>query len=160
MIPSWAHDVKPEDITNATMLDLAELLGTENMLTLVESYSGMIIYIPKLDSLLRNIRDRRIRQEYDGTNTRALALKYDVSESWVKRIASIDERGEIRGQTSLFDGSTPKSLTRACNKYVKGLAQKTMLQWLQPKGCGFFDWGGKSGGICFLGGYWSYRFAD
>ena len=82
MIPSWAHDVKPEDITNATMLDLAELLGTENMLTLVESYSGMIIYIPKLDSLLRNIRDRRIRQEYDGTNTRALALKYDVSESW------------------------------------------------------------------------------
>ncbi|MFR5796318.1 MAG: Mor transcription activator family protein [Christensenellales bacterium] len=51
-----------------------------------------------------NIRDRRIRQEYDGTNTRALALKYDVSESWVKRIASIDERGEIRGQTSLFDG--------------------------------------------------------
>ena len=89
MIPSWAHDVKPEDITNATMLDLAELLGTENMLTLVESYSGMIIYVPK---------------EYDGTNTRALALKYDVSESWVKRIASIDERGEIRGQTSLFDG--------------------------------------------------------
>ena len=67
MIPSWAHDVKPEDITNATMLDLAELLGTENMLTLVESYSGMIIYVPKLDSLLRNIRDRRIRQEYDGT---------------------------------------------------------------------------------------------
>ena len=60
--------------------------------------------IPKLDSLLRNIRDRRIRQEYDGTNTRTLALKYDVSESWVKRIASIDERGEIRGQTSLFDG--------------------------------------------------------
>ena len=104
MIPSWAHDVKPEDITNATMLDLAELLGTENMLTLVESYSGMSIYVPKLDSLLRNIRDRRIRQEYDGTNTRALALKYDVSESWVKRIASIDERGEIRGQTSLFDG--------------------------------------------------------
>ena len=99
MIPSWAHDVKPEDITNATMLNLAELLGTENMLTLVESYSGMIIYVPKLDSLLRNIR-----QEYDGTNTRALALKYDVSESWVKRIASIDERGEIRGQTSLFDG--------------------------------------------------------
>ena len=81
------------------MLDLAELLGTENMLTLelLKSYSGMIIYVPKLDSLLRNIRDRRIRQEYDGTNTRALALKYDVSESWVKRIASIDERGEIRG---------------------------------------------------------------
>ncbi len=43
------------------MLDLAELLGTENMLTLVESYSGMIIYVPKLDSLPRNIRDRRIR---------------------------------------------------------------------------------------------------
>ena len=34
----------------------------------------------------------------------ALALKYDVSESWVKRIASIDEHEEIRGQTSLFDG--------------------------------------------------------
>ena len=91
-------------LSSSFTADLAELLGTENMLTLVESYSGMIIYVPKLDSLLRNIRDRRIRQEYDGTNTRALALKYDVSESWVKRIASIDERGEIRGQTSLFDG--------------------------------------------------------
>ena len=91
-------------LSSSFTADLAELLGTESMLTLVESYSGMIIYVPKLDSLLRNIRDRRIRQEYDGTNTRALALKYDVSESWVKRIASIDERGEIRGQTSLFDG--------------------------------------------------------
>ena len=64
---------------------------------------------PSWTACCESIRDRRIRQEYDGTNTRALALKYDVSESWVKRIASIDERGEIEDRPA-FLTAEPQNL--------------------------------------------------
>lgn len=99
MIPRWAEDVRPDDLQNETMQELAELVGMEGMLRIVESYSGMVIYVPKLDSLLKSIRDRHIREEYDGTNAKRLALRYGVSESWINRVAN--ER-QIHGQIDMF----------------------------------------------------------
>ena len=100
MIPRWAEDVRPDDLQNQTMQELAELVGVDNMLRIVESYSGMVIYVPKLDSVIKAVRDRHIREEYDGTHAKRLALRYDVSESWVNRIAN--ER-QVHGQIDMFD---------------------------------------------------------
>lgn len=102
MIPKWADDVQPEDIKSETMRDLAGVIGFEALMKLVEAYSGMVIYVPKADSVLSAIRDRHIREEFDGTNGRKLAIRYNVSESWVNRVAN--ERGCF-GQTTMFDGS-------------------------------------------------------
>lgn len=100
MIPKWAADIRPDDLQNQTMQDLAELVGMDDMLRIVESYSGMVIYVPKLDSILKAVRDRHIREEYEGTNAKRLALRYDVSESWVNRI--VNER-QVHGQMDMFD---------------------------------------------------------
>lgn len=97
--PTWAKDVQLEDLQNPTIRDLAEIVGVEAAMEIVATYSGMVIYIPKLDSVYRVMRDRKIREEYDGYNTRQLAKRYDVSESWVRRVVG----GRVDGQMDLFE---------------------------------------------------------
>lgn len=101
MIPRWMTDIRPDDLQNQTLQELVELIGMDGMLRLVESYSGMVIYVPKLDSVIKMVRDRHIREEFDGTNSRKLALRYDVSESWVYRV--VNEK-QLHGQINMFNG--------------------------------------------------------
>lgn len=100
MIPKWAQDMRMEDIKSPAMADLAELIGIEAMMKIVEMYSGSVLYIPKMESVLAAIRDRHIREEFDGANSRRLALRYNVSESWVFRVAN---EKQVFGQTSMFE---------------------------------------------------------
>lgn len=100
MIPKWAQDMRMEDIKSPAMADLAELIGIEAMMKIVETFSGSMLYIPKVESVLAPIRDRHIREEFDGTNSRRLALRYNVSESWVFRVAN---EKQVFGQTSMFE---------------------------------------------------------
>lgn len=100
MIPRWAQDMRMEDIRNDSMADLAELVGVEAMMKIVETYSGSVLYIPKMESVLAPIRDRHIREEFDGTNGHKLAIRYNVSDSWVLRV--VNER-QVYGQTSMFE---------------------------------------------------------
>lgn len=100
MIPRWAQDMRMEDIRNESMADLAELVGIEAMMKIVETYSGSVLYIPKMESVLAPIRDRHIREEFDGTNGHKLAIRYNVSDSWVLRV--VNER-QVYGQTSMFE---------------------------------------------------------
>lgn len=100
MIPAWARDMRMEDIRNETMADLAELIGIDAVTKIAEAYSGSVLYIPKLESLLAPVRDRHIREEFDGTNGHKLALRYNVSDSWVWRV--VNEK-QIFGQMDMFD---------------------------------------------------------
>lgn len=100
MIPKWAQDMRMEDIKSPAMADLAELIGIEAMMKIVETFSGSMLYIPKVESVLAPIRDRHIREEFDGTNSRRLALRYNVSESWVFRVVN---ENQVFGQTSMFE---------------------------------------------------------
>lgn len=101
MRPSWARDIQMEDLRSDTLRELAETIGLEAAMQLAETYGGMVLYVPKADSVLGAVRDRHIRQEYDGTNARKLAIRYNVSESWVNRVANARE---CFGQTSMFGG--------------------------------------------------------
>ena len=88
MIPSWAHDVKPEDITNATMLDLAELLGRKNMakgvkLTIdnevvtVECFV-VIAYGSDIPAVAANIQDAVITAVESMTGLKVAAVNVDI----------------------------------------------------------------------------------
>ncbi|MDA8170296.1 MAG: hypothetical protein M0Z48_00505 [Nitrospiraceae bacterium] len=44
--------------------ELAELCGVENALKIAKKFGGTRPYIPKLDDILREVRDARIREEY------------------------------------------------------------------------------------------------
>lgn len=73
-----------EDIPK-THKDIAEYIGIDAFKKLVELLGGSSLYIPKEASLTRPIRNRVIRETFNG-DYRVLARKYDISEAQVRNI--------------------------------------------------------------------------
>ncbi|MBD5101476.1 MAG: hypothetical protein HDT27_02040 [Subdoligranulum sp.] len=88
--------------------ELAECIGIEAFHRLLQTYGGTgRMYIPQPDMLLIPLRDRMIREEYNGGNLYELCRKWDLGESMVRKIISekIKElrRAPMDGQCSFFD---------------------------------------------------------
>ncbi len=85
----------------------AKIVGIDKLIKLSEVYGGTQIYIPKKDELLKNKKYRAISEEFDGSNIKALAKKYQVSESTVYRIVREQlikpEGRQVPGQHDLFE---------------------------------------------------------
>ena len=86
---------------------LARLIGMDGFRALVRKYNGTHIYVPKIESLEKPVRDKLIREEFDGKNYRELARKYGLTETWIRSIV-IEKAKQIRarpidGQMSLTD---------------------------------------------------------
>lgn len=87
---------------------IAEIIGIDAYLKLTRMFGGTAIYIAKADEIVRRAeRDRKIREEFDGSNYAQLALKYGLTEVWIRNIV-YDKAMEIRqrpidGQISLLD---------------------------------------------------------
>jgi Mor family transcriptional regulator len=56
------------------------------MLKLAAKFQGTGMYFPKLDSLIQEARNKRIRAEFNGGNHKELAIKYNITEVWVRNI--------------------------------------------------------------------------
>lgn len=78
---------------------IAEAIGTENFYKLAGVVGGTTIYIPKPESLIRPVRDARIKAEFNGYNHPELARKYNVTERWVRTLCG---PGHTEGQIDLF----------------------------------------------------------
>lgn len=81
--------------------ELAELIGLETYLKLVEFLGGCTIYIAKADKIESIMRNRKIKDEFNGSNYQELALKYNLSERRVRDI--IDEDRLPDNQMTIFD---------------------------------------------------------
>nr|DAP14017.1 MAG TPA: Mor transcription activator family [Caudoviricetes sp.] len=79
---------------------IAEAIGIENLLKLAQCVGGTTFYMPKAESLVRPVRDERIKAEFNGWNHAALARKYDVTERWVRQICGA---GEVENQQSFYN---------------------------------------------------------
>lgn len=77
--------VKYEDLTPEQQ-ELADLLGLNIFLKLVEQCGGTNIYIPKAETIGRAARNAMIRAEFTGNNIKALAAKYQLSEVRIRSI--------------------------------------------------------------------------
>lgn len=66
--------------------DIYDALGGEAFLKLVRLCGGTSLYLPKLESLQREGRDREIRALFNGGNYRALAARFRLSERQVRKI--------------------------------------------------------------------------
>lgn len=66
--------------------DFAEVLGMENLIRLSEHFGGTSIYVPQRRELVKLRVYGMIRREYDGSNIKELASRYDVSESTVYNV--------------------------------------------------------------------------
>lgn len=61
------------------VVDIAQTIGMENFRKLVKLAGGGNIYIPSESSLTKPIRNRKIRESFDG-NYREVATKFGISE--------------------------------------------------------------------------------
>lgn len=66
--------------------EFAEVLGMENLIRLSEHFGGTSIYVPQRRELVKQRVYGMIRREYDGTNIKELASRYEVSESTVYNV--------------------------------------------------------------------------
>ncbi|WP_195282239.1 Mor transcription activator family protein [Harryflintia acetispora] len=89
-VSDWIKEL-PIDQLPEPYQTIAYSIGVENTLKVADLLQGTGAYFPKLDSLLADIRNEKIRKEYNGFNTKELARKYDLSERWIYEI--------IRGET-------------------------------------------------------------
>ncbi|MFC3113825.1 Mor transcription activator family protein [Rodentibacter caecimuris] len=85
---------------------LAQQISIEIAGKIAESWGGEVIYIPRNLILLLSERDRKIFNEFNGSNHRELARKYNCSMQWIYQIVKRVTKEEIaRRQFDMF-GST------------------------------------------------------
>ena len=59
-------ELRLEDLSGSS-LELAEAIGMEGFIRLVDNYEGTSnLYVPKASELIRPVRDELIRREYNG----------------------------------------------------------------------------------------------
>lgn len=88
-MPMDEWEIHPDDLSPAQR-EVADLIGFENYLKLIDVYAAETIYIPKRDSFERIARNQRIVEEYNGDNLKALAKKYNLTTVTVRTI--VDEK--------------------------------------------------------------------
>ncbi len=86
-IQDWLKDINFEELPEPYKT-IAYKTGIKNVFILAEMYQGTHIYLPKLDNVIKSIRDKKIRQEFRGYNYKELAIKYKLTEIWIRQIVS------------------------------------------------------------------------
>lgn len=79
---------------------VVDIIGIEKFIELGEYAKGDELYFPKLENIIAPARNRRIRAEWNGYNSKELAEKYNLT---VKQIGNILKDEPLVGQMSIFD---------------------------------------------------------
>ena len=101
----YTEKLELEMIPAGTYRKIAESIGVGNLIKLAEIIGGNTFYLPKAETFTRPIRDQRIKDEFNGFNHMELAVKYNVTDRWVRTICG---EGFLDGQIS-FDGSNSQN---------------------------------------------------
>ena len=95
-----------EDIPELYSLLISEI-GIENTLKVAKLIGGQHVYFNKFETVERPIRNKNIRDEFNGYNFKALAKKYNLTEVTIRNICCdivIKKRNKpMDGQLSLLD---------------------------------------------------------
>ncbi len=67
---------------------LASIINISSVRCLVQRYAGELLEIPKADSLLRQLRNKAIAEDYEENDMShaELALKYNLSRGGIRKI--------------------------------------------------------------------------
>jgi Mor family transcriptional regulator len=74
------------DALTPDTIDLLDIIGFELFMKVLEVFSGGSLYFPKKESVSRLVRNKMIRDEYDGSNIKILAAKYNISTRHIRVI--------------------------------------------------------------------------
>lgn len=107
----WLSEIRSYEELPEPYSTIANLIGVENTLILASKLGGESLYLPRLSTLHRQIRDRRIQEEFTGYNIRQLARKHHISAKRVQQIVKDlkpkrkrnQEQNKNQYQLALFD---------------------------------------------------------
>lgn len=68
--------------------ELAETVGLDAYRKLVANYGGNPLYIPKSETVLKEVIRKEVSSSFDGKNYRQLSIKYGLSEKTIRKILS------------------------------------------------------------------------
>ena len=74
--------------------DIAMIIGVENTIKLSDVLGGLTYYFPQLGKALAKKRNELIRMEFTGVNHKPLAMKYGLSEVWIRAIVQVRGPGK------------------------------------------------------------------
>ena len=79
---------------------VVDIIGIEKFIELSNYAKGDELYFPKVENIIAPARNRRIKKEWDGYNSKELAEKYNLT---LKQIGNILKDEPLVGQLSIFD---------------------------------------------------------
>jgi len=85
-------EIKAVDFDDDTMAMLISIVGLSAAKKLVEVFGGDAFYFPKVESVIRSARNRRIYKEFTGYNHRELAAKYNLTTRYIRDIVQEQRR--------------------------------------------------------------------
>lgn len=86
MLEPWTKELTSSMLPDGVCKSIAEEIGTDNLLKLAVLVGGSTFYMPQAESILRPLRNQKIKEEYNGYNSVELARKYGVTPRQVKQI--------------------------------------------------------------------------
>lgn len=95
-----AEELTPDMVPEGLLREIAEEIGCINLIKLLDIVNGDTVYLQRADNILRPVRDKRIKAEFNGYNRSELAKKYNLSERYMRELCG-DE--QVEGQLILWD---------------------------------------------------------
>ncbi len=74
--------------------NIAIELGIDKVKVLFKEFGGTSVYFPTEKMIYKDARDRKIISEYNGFNYKELAVKYNMSESYIRYIINRHKKGD------------------------------------------------------------------
>ena len=85
------ENLKIEDLPDSYK-DIAQEIGIDSFKKLVKLLGGNSLYVPKEVSLTRPIRDRIIKEDFNG-DYKILSRRYNISQSQIRNILDKQTKG-------------------------------------------------------------------
>ena len=101
---NFLEELTMEDLKGEAW-ELAETIGLDAFKRLVQAYNGTgRLYIPQCSRITAPIRDRHIYEDYGhgGLDVPKLALKYALTDAYLRQIIKEHEKIEKTGRPACF----------------------------------------------------------
>lgn len=95
----WMRGVTIDDL-DGPLRELADKIGLENTLVVMEKFDGRHQYFRKTRIALLAVRNRFIRRKWNGHNLMELAAEFDLTDRQIREIVRDDPR-----QDEMFPGT-------------------------------------------------------
>ena len=90
VMSQWDEIDKPD--FDGDMIDVVEAVGVSAAKKLLTVFGGESIYFPKPEGMIRASRDRKIYEEFNGSNFRHLARKFKLTTRQIRSIVREQRR--------------------------------------------------------------------